>query len=34
MTEQGAVGDFYDLRAFTTFAIPSSVKYPEAIDWL
>jgi tripartite-type tricarboxylate transporter receptor subunit TctC len=23
MTEQGAVGDFYDLRAFTTFAVPS-----------
>ena len=23
MTEQGAVGDFYDLRAFTTFALPS-----------
>lgn len=24
MTEQGAVGDFYDLRAFTTFAVPSA----------
>jgi tripartite-type tricarboxylate transporter receptor subunit TctC len=24
MTEQGAVGDFYDLRAFTTFAVPAS----------
>jgi tripartite-type tricarboxylate transporter receptor subunit TctC len=23
MTEQGAVGDFYDLRAFTTFAVPA-----------
>ena len=23
MTEQGAVGDFYDLRAFTTFAVPN-----------
>ncbi|MGE9007220.1 Bug family tripartite tricarboxylate transporter substrate binding protein [Leptospira interrogans] len=23
MTEQGAVGDFYDLRAFTTFAVPT-----------
>jgi tripartite-type tricarboxylate transporter receptor subunit TctC len=23
MTEQGAVGDFYDVRAFTTFAVPS-----------
>ena len=23
MTEQGAVGDFYDLRAFTAFAVPS-----------
>jgi tripartite-type tricarboxylate transporter receptor subunit TctC len=24
MTEQGAIGDFYDLRAFTTFAVPAS----------
>jgi len=24
MTEQGAVGDLYDLRAFTTFAVPSA----------
>ncbi|WP_198164387.1 Bug family tripartite tricarboxylate transporter substrate binding protein [Bradyrhizobium jicamae] len=24
MTEQGAVGDFYDLRAFTAFAVPSA----------
>ena len=24
MAEQGAVGDFYDTRAFTTFAVPSS----------
>jgi tripartite-type tricarboxylate transporter receptor subunit TctC len=23
MAEQGAVGDFYDTRAFTTFALPS-----------
>jgi tripartite-type tricarboxylate transporter receptor subunit TctC len=23
MTEQGAIGDFYDLRAFTTFAVPA-----------
>lgn len=23
MTEQGAVGDFYSLRPFTTFAVPS-----------
>ena len=23
ITEQGAVGDFYDTRAFTTFAVPS-----------
>ncbi|OQW54314.1 MAG: hypothetical protein A4S14_15155 [Proteobacteria bacterium SG_bin9] len=23
MTEQGAVGDFYDLRAFSTFAVPA-----------
>jgi tripartite-type tricarboxylate transporter receptor subunit TctC len=23
MIEQGAVGDFYDLRAFTTFAVPA-----------
>jgi tripartite-type tricarboxylate transporter receptor subunit TctC len=26
MTEQGAIGDFYDLRAFTTFAVPAGTS--------
>ena len=33
MTEQGAVGDFYDLRAFTTFAVPSGTP-KEIVDRL
>ena len=33
MTEQGAVGDFYDLRAFTTFAVPSATP-KEIVDKL
>ena len=30
MTEQGAIGDFYDPRAFTTFAVPSGTP---RISW-
>ena len=33
MTEQGAVGDFYDLRAFTVFAVPTGTP-KEIVDQL
>ncbi|MDO9059176.1 MAG: tripartite tricarboxylate transporter substrate-binding protein, partial [Bradyrhizobium sp.] len=33
MTEQGAVGDFYDLRAVTVFAVPTGTP-KEVVDQL